>query len=177
MLRLNLEVLRKPVNTDVGIAAHAVAREPPCHPCIHSEISQVSKLQDKHNASFDNPICPAGACLRPGAKVRKKQDYPLKTGTSSPGRAVRGDHRPISDKVVIYSFSRCFFGSRRTLRVFCPGLHRLMSFRIRRTETRPVCTTTASYRAIASEKTAAPHRTPAAVFPNGYGSHTPAPPD
>lgn len=76
MLRLNLEVLRKPVNTDVGIAAHAIAREPPCHPCIHSEISQVSKLQDKHNASFDNPICPAGACLRPGAKVRKKQDYP-----------------------------------------------------------------------------------------------------
>lgn len=43
----------------------------------------------------------------------KNRIIPLKTGTSSPGRAVRGDHRPISDKVVIYSFSRCFFGPRR----------------------------------------------------------------
>jgi len=37
MPRLNLEVLRKPVNTDgLEIAAHAIAWEPLCHPCIHS---------------------------------------------------------------------------------------------------------------------------------------------
>lgn len=34
------------------IAAHAIAREPPCYPCTSLEISQVSNLQDKHNASF-----------------------------------------------------------------------------------------------------------------------------
>ena len=52
MPRLKLEVLRKPCSTDMDIAAHAIALEPLCYPCTTFEISQVSNLQDKHNASF-----------------------------------------------------------------------------------------------------------------------------
>ena len=48
----NLEVLRKPVNTDMVIAAHANARRHYAILVFTYEISQVFKLQDKHNASF-----------------------------------------------------------------------------------------------------------------------------
>ena len=48
----NLEVLRKPVNTDMVIAAHANARRHYAILVFTYEISQVSKLQDKHNTSF-----------------------------------------------------------------------------------------------------------------------------
>ena len=48
----NLEVLRKPVNTmNIGIAAHANSVENYYAIFVFTyEISQVSKLQDKHNA-------------------------------------------------------------------------------------------------------------------------------
>lgn len=53
MPRFNLEVLRKPVNTNVEIAAHAYRREELlCFLVFTHEISQVSKLQDEHNASY-----------------------------------------------------------------------------------------------------------------------------
>ena len=51
MPRLNLEVVGITVYTDMDIAAHALAGEPLCYPCVHLKISYVSKLQDKHNAS------------------------------------------------------------------------------------------------------------------------------
>ena len=34
MPRLSLEVVGKPLDTDVVIAAHAIAWEPLCHPCV-----------------------------------------------------------------------------------------------------------------------------------------------
>ena len=48
----NLEVLRKPVNIDMVIAAHANTRRHYAILVFTYEISQVPKLQDKHNASF-----------------------------------------------------------------------------------------------------------------------------
>lgn len=53
MPRLNLKVLRKPIYTDMIIAAHAICvRTTMPSLYILLKVSQVFKLQDKHNASF-----------------------------------------------------------------------------------------------------------------------------
>ena len=53
MPRSKLEVLRKPLRTNVDIEAHAICVETTMQILVRNcEISQVSNLQDKHNASY-----------------------------------------------------------------------------------------------------------------------------
>ena len=56
MPRSKLKVLGKPECTNVVIAAHAMRENHYAILVFTYEISQVSKLQDKHNASFNSYV-------------------------------------------------------------------------------------------------------------------------
>ena len=73
MPRLKLEVLRKPLR-QIWIQQPTLWRENHyAIPCTKSEISYVSNLQDKHNASFF-PVCFEKSCLYPTTKVGNFSD-------------------------------------------------------------------------------------------------------